>query len=188
MNWWKRAGVRTPQQRRQKVRKELNNLKNLKMRLAAEKDPLLRAELEARIRLAEHGVARWGGGDGTDAGWNPVVDGKYRDGEREYRVEDIIRHAEGLPTVMMDVDELVSHNGTVGTKEGLFSEQVANPSPAFRARAERADLGFPILVDPEGWIVDGSHRLAKAKWEGRRHIAAKVVDVSEMGGNGVPNK
>lgn len=185
MNWWKAAARRAPltsNQVRQKHRKEVNNLKNLKIRLAAEHDPDRRAELQRKIELAEHGVARWGAGEPVVSEWNPVADGKYRDGGAEYRVSDIISHAEGLPVTMMDVDTLVARNGETGTKEGLFSEQVANPSEAFRARAERADLRFPILVDRDGWIVDGSHRLAKAKWEGRREIAAKIVDVSHMGG------
>jgi len=117
------------------------------------------------------------------AAWDPVEEGKYSDGKREWSVSSIIRHAKDLPSVMMDVEELVRKNGPTGTKEGLFSEMVEKPSAAFRERCERADLRHPILVDSDGWIIDGSHRLAKAKWAGRKKIMAKVVDPSQVEGS-----
>lgn len=186
MNWWKAAARRaplTPNQVRQKHRKEINNLNNLKIKLAAERDPTRRAELQKKIELAEHGVARWGAGKSVSSEWNPVADGKYSDGEREWSVSSIIEHAKGLPSVMMDVEGLVRKNGSTGTKEGLFRDMVEKPSTAFRERCERADLRYPILVDPDGWLIDGAHRLAKAKWSGHREIEAKVVDPSHVESN-----
>ena len=67
-NWYKSAfpnrELLTPQQRRQKHRKEVNNLKNLRIRLEAEKDPGEREVLRRRIELAEHGASLWGSPDG----------------------------------------------------------------------------------------------------------------------------
>jgi hypothetical protein len=186
MNWWKRASrPRTPKQLRQKCRSELNSLRNTRIRLRAETDPKKREELQRKIEGAQHGVDLWCRlAKPSLYRWNPVTEGKYRDGDTEYRVSDIISYAADLPVTMMNVDRLISQNGETGTKEGLFSEQVKNPSREFRIRTERANMNFPIIVSPEGWIIDGSHRLAKAKWEGRTEIAAKVVDVSVMDGGG----
>ena len=116
------------------------------------------------------------------AEWDPVKDGKYSDGEREWSVSSIIEHAKDLPSELMDVDELVRKNGPTMTKEGLFSDLIENPSAAFRERCERADLRYPILVDGDGWLIDGAHRLVKAKWEKREKIEAKRIDMSEVEG------
>lgn len=40
-------------------------------------------------------------------------------------------------------------------------------------RVMKADLQYPIILSPEGWIMDGCHRLLKAKFEGHKTI--KVV-------------
>jgi hypothetical protein len=36
-----------------------------------------------------------------------------------------------------------------------------------------ADLGYPIVLDPDGRVMDGMHRAARALLEGRSHIRAK---------------
>ena len=116
------------------------------------------------------------------AAWDPVSDGKYRDENKEWSVSSIIKHAEDLPLVMMDVEDLVKTNRTTETKEGLFGDLIENPSAAFKERCNRADLSYPILVDAHGWLIDGAHRLTKAKWAGRSSIEAKVVDMSKVSG------
>lgn len=185
MNWWKIAyQPRTPQQLWQKCRKESKSLKETERILAAETDPEKRAKLQKMIENSKHGVDLWCRLAKPSAyKWDPVAEGKYSDGEREWNVSSIIEHAKDLPSVMMDVEELVRKNGPTGTKEGLFSDLVEKPNAAFRERCEKADLRYPILVDSDGWIIDGSHRLAKAKWAGRKQIMAKVVDPSQVEGS-----
>jgi hypothetical protein len=73
------------------------------------------------------------------------------------------------------VRDLVRINQDVGTNEGRFGDQLRNPSAPFMARTNRADMGFPIHVDSDGNIVDGSHRLAKAHFAGQRTIQTKLV-------------
>lgn len=114
--------------------------------------------------------------------WDPVYDGKYRDENREWSVSSIIRHAEDLPSIMMDVEDLVKKNRTTETKEGLFGDLIENHNAAFRERCDRADLSYPILVDVHGWLIDGAHRLTKAKWAGHSSIKAKVIDMSKVSG------
>ena len=60
--------------------------------------------------------------------WDPVSDGKYRDGNMEWNVSSIIRHAEDLPSVMMDVEALIKTNRTTETKEGMLGDLIENPS------------------------------------------------------------
>ena len=114
--------------------------------------------------------------------WDPVYDGKYRDENREWSVSSIIRHAENLPSIMMDVEDLVKKNRTTETKEGLLGDLIENHNAAFRERCDRADLSYPILVDVHGWLIDGAHRLTKAKWAGHSSIKAKVIDMSKVSG------
>jgi hypothetical protein len=40
-------------------------------------------------------------------------------------------------------------------------------------RIAEADLGYPVLLSAEGYMLDGFHRLAKAYQEGRTQILAK---------------
>jgi hypothetical protein len=38
---------------------------------------------------------------------------------------------------------------------------------------QEVDLGYPIVLDPEGRVMDGMHRVARALLEGRSTIRAK---------------
>lgn len=39
------------------------------------------------------------------------------------------------------------------------------------------DLSYPIIVDPDGRVMDGMHRVARALLEGRAEIAARRLPV-----------
>ncbi|MBU2136338.1 MAG: hypothetical protein KKA45_09095, partial [Alphaproteobacteria bacterium] len=43
---------------------------------------------------------------------------------------------------------------------------------AHARRIFNADLSYPVILNAEGQLMDGAHRLAKAWMEGRTHIAA----------------
>lgn len=94
--------------------------------------------------------------------------------------------AQGL--LAWDVDRLVS------AAAGAAEEQIAlsdvreldsdywfghGAVPTVRAVVEHlrlvaeADLSFPIVVDPDGQVMDGMHRVAKALLEGRSVISAR---------------
>jgi hypothetical protein len=42
---------------------------------------------------------------------------------------------------------------------------------------QEADLGHPIVIDPDGRVMDGMHRVARALSDGRTTIAAKRLPV-----------
>ena len=54
-----------------------------------------------------------------------------------------------------------------------------------KERSQESDLSFPIIIckDLEGnysRILDGNHRLMKAKTLGEKYITAKVLDLKEV--------
>lgn len=114
--------------------------------------------------------------------WDPVRDGKCVDNEKEWRVSELIEHAKDLPVTIMGVDELLDSNGELQVKGHMLWEEIENPSPEFMKRVRAADMQYPILVSAEGWIMDGAHRLAKAKLNGMKEIAAKIIDTSTLPG------
>ena len=40
---------------------------------------------------------------------------------------------------------------------------------------EEADLSFPIILSPDGRVMDGMHRVAKAALRGESHVLAHVL-------------
>jgi len=91
----------------------------------------------------------------------PFVAGVFGDGKHNYSVNRLIQHTRGKTPTMMSVADLVKKNAETETHEGNFGENIKNPSKEFSARVARADIQYPILVHDSGWIIDGSHRLAK---------------------------
>jgi hypothetical protein len=43
---------------------------------------------------------------------------------------------------------------------------------------ENADLKCPIILDEDGEIMDGRHRIMKALWKGKKTIKAVRFDVN----------
>lgn len=103
--------------------------------------------------------------------------GTYGDETGEYSVSDIIRQTTGGGgrTQRRKVKDLLGINADTQTKEGRLGDMVAAPNREFAARTAAADTRYPIHVTPQGWIVDGTHRLAKLAAAGERYANVKVV-------------
>lgn len=84
-------------------------------------------------------------------------------------VSDLWAMAAGLPIFQVDPGAIIDLE-----KDGWF----AGKEPVLRLvldhvrRIQDADLSFPVILDPEGSLMDGAHRVAKAILEGRQTIAA----------------
>lgn len=85
-------------------------------------------------------------------------------------VEDLWKAAEGLKPVPMpleevaDIEELLdSHTWSAGP---LSVREILDHVD----RIENADLSYPLILTPEGFISDGCHRLIKAWREGRQTV------------------
>lgn len=102
-----------------------------------------------------------------------LSDGRYRDQENEYwSVTRLIEYSKGLPVFEMPLAGIF-----IGEK--VFAESRTARSVAEHVkRVNETSLDHPILLDPDGFIMDGWHRVVKALVEGRETI--KAVRFTEM--------
>ena len=96
-----------------------------------------------------------------------LTDGRYRDPENEYwSVTRLIEYSKGLPVFEMPLAGIF-----IGEK--VFAESRTARSIAEHVkRVNETSLDHPILLDPDGFIMDGWHRVVKALVEGRETIKA----------------
>lgn len=97
----------------------------------------------------------------------------YSDGTGTYDVESLWKLAQKIPATLMPVDEFL---------DDLYADCWDDVLPIDAAddedheqRVQEADLFFPILVKPNGDVMDGMHRLVKASRLGYRNILVKVI-------------
>jgi hypothetical protein len=104
----------------------------------------------------------------------------YEDGT-EFPVEKIINALQkaNYPITNVNIRRLIpdQFNGNMQAVEPVGS-------PDWAARANRAEMKYPILVirSPGGglWVGDGNHRLWRAYQAGQRQIKAYVVDEKNL--------
>lgn len=90
-------------------------------------------------------------------------------------VQRLIALADGLPTEDLALDELAEID------ENWWYERESEPtvrSIVGHVRLMHAvDLAYPIIIDPDGRLMDGMHRVAKALLLGQATIKAKRLPV-----------
>jgi hypothetical protein len=96
-----------------------------------------------------------------------LKDGRYTDEKGNvWTVSRLIEHAKGLP--IFDIPVAAIH---IGAK--VFSDvRTARELAEHVKRVQETDLEYPVLMDPDGFIMDGWHRVTKALVEGRATIKA----------------
>lgn len=96
-----------------------------------------------------------------------LANGRYRDFDGNcYSVTRLIEHSKGLEPFDMPLAGIF-----IGEK--VFSEsRTAREIAEHVKRVNETDLQYPILLDPDGFIMDGWHRVIKALVEGRATIKA----------------
>lgn len=96
----------------------------------------------------------------------------FSDGDNSWEVYRLWEAAFGLPVEEVLVQDLLK----------WASDGDPCQTPQERAneisRVLLADLNYPIILTPEGWIADGVHRLVKCLVEDRKTI--KVVRLPVM--------
>ena len=95
--------------------------------------------------------------------------GTYTSDGRSWTVVHLIKAAEQLPITDIQVSDLEEQLRRPVWSETETPWQVMG----HMARIQEADLSYPILIAPDGRIMDGCHRLARAVMEGARTITAK---------------
>lgn len=106
----------------------------------------------------------------------------YREGDRIYSVDMLIAYVNlakvhesnvFLSTLMKQLDKRVwgkwSPNEVLAKRTGEDWKRIVN-----------ADLAFPVILSPDGTVLDGYHRVAKAIYEGMSSIKAIFVDDETM--------
>ncbi len=86
--------------------------------------------------------------------WLTVDDQMIDDGEVVYDIASVIFQARNLkpfdiPLCGMRIDYIVSNGNLLDFVKHMKA-------------VLKADLTKPIILDPEGWVIDGRHRIAKA--------------------------
>lgn len=97
-----------------------------------------------------------------------LLDGRYKDSEGYvWSVARLIEHAKelkpfDLPLVAIDISRCVFGSSDLTVR--ALAEHVK--------RTREADFQYPVIMDPDGFIVDGWHRVIKALVAGREKIKA----------------
>ena len=92
-----------------------------------------------------------------------------------WKVPSLWDYAKSFPTELVELKSLVAE---------IDRMRWFNPAlpPTIRRivshciKIQHADLSYPILIGPQGRVIDGSHRLAKALLEGDKSIKAVRLD------------
>ena len=114
----------------------------------------------------DEGVAE---GSGFDQEAGIGIDGK----SFKFKIRDLVALADNYPVTKIDPQQ--------------FSKQIAGrdeDSTQSMARAEKADLQYPIIVvkrqNGQLWIADGTHRAHKAIMHKLPSINAKIIPIKDM--------
>lgn len=107
----------------------------------------------------------------------PGVWGSY---DNRYSINALVNLIKDKEPIILDINTIIDKNKDLETKEGNFFDNINNPTSVFKHRAEISNTSFPIMVDEEGWIIDGSHRIAKLYWEGEKNIKAYIITQKDL--------
>jgi hypothetical protein len=106
--------------------------------------------------------------------------GFWEDGEGKYSVDSLFRVVQDREPSFVSIKKIIDKNKDLETKEGNFLKNLENPTIRFTKRVGKSNTSYPILLSEEGWIIDGSHRVAKLKWQGRRKILAHIIREEDL--------
>lgn len=102
-----------------------------------------------------------------------LADGRYTNEDGEvWSVTRLIEHSKGLEPFDMSLAGI--YIGAKVFKESRSARAIAEHVK----RVNETDLQYPILLDPDGFIMDGWHRVIKALVAG--HETIKAVRFEEM--------
>ena len=96
--------------------------------------------------------------------WTDIHTQRYQDGTGQYVIGNLISRAKDLPVQEMPMEHLNLYNLALKAG-GSFREFVSHMKAVMDA-----DLSFPIILDEDGYVMDGRHRIAKALFEGKETI------------------
>lgn len=88
---------------------------------------------------------------------------RFEDGDKRYVIKNLISRAAALPVQEMPLEHLNIY--------GLFPKISSMRRWVGHMKSVlEADLDYPIILDDEGYVMDGRHRVARALLEGKETI------------------
>ncbi len=101
----------------------------------------------------------------------------FFDGEKEYRVSDLYALVEGQEPIRVRLDQLddFDHRVWLDTSRDPDADVTADWIIEHADRIKEANLDYPILLTPDHTVVDGWHRLCKARILRHTTIEALVL-------------
>lgn len=83
-----------------------------------------------------------------------------------------------------DLESVMSFKGWGDPTKKKHSPSDVLENPALykddMKRIKMADLKYPIIMDSNGYVVDGVHRMVKAQLENKKHVKAYVFNPALM--------
>ena len=101
------------------------------------------------------------------------VSGSFRDGGQIWKITSLIYHAKNQD---LEVFELPLCGINLATTVWEIGDLRIKDFVKHWKRANSADLDYPIILDDDGFIMDGWHRVAKALFLGLATIKAVRFD------------
>jgi hypothetical protein len=108
------------------------------------------------------------------------VSGTYGDEDKKYSIDKLVKLVSNRKPKNIPIDKVIIKNKTLETAEGNFLENIKKPNKKFYDRVMRANTKYPIMLSEEGWIIDGSHRVSKLKWEGEKYIKVHIISKDDL--------
>lgn len=108
------------------------------------------------------------------------VSGTYGDADKKYSIDKLVKLVSNRKPKNIPIGKVIRKNKTLETVEGNFLENIKKPNKKFYERVMRANTKYPIMLSEEGWIIDGSHRVSKLKWEGEEYIKAHIISKADL--------
>jgi hypothetical protein len=96
----------------------------------------------------------------------------YSDGRCIWYIDTIWALAHGLPEEDLALDQVI------GLDEVCWFNETWGRKPTWRAvvdhcrRMVKADMTYPVIIAPDGNILDGKHRISRAMLEGLASVRA----------------
>jgi len=95
--------------------------------------------------------------------WAGLSAQTYGDGKGKHIIANLILKAKDLPVQEMPLEHLNIYN--IGFDSDSIRKFVSHMKSIMNA-----DLDYPIILDEDGYVMDGRHRIAKALFEGKETI------------------
>ena len=93
-----------------------------------------------------------------------------------WHTEKVWEATKDCPVIKIDIESLKHLDGVCWFDDN-FQPTLRNVVEHF-VRMERADTSYPIILDPNGQLFDGAHRVAKVMAQG--HSTIMAVQMPEM--------